>query len=185
MPERRSSALVSTERATHARGVLYVHACPRALCRHLEWTVTGVLGGTGVMGAALGLDWTQQPLASPAMRAEHVWRGSPGTGARLASALLTFPGLRYEVTEDPTPDREGERFAVTPELGLFRAGIGAHGDIVVPEDRLRAALLTGADDPSGLVRAIEDLLGAAWDRDLEPFRVIGADSGFARLHDVG
>ncbi len=35
---------------------------------------------------------------------------------------------------------EGARYSSTPELGIFHAVIGVHGDILIPEDRLRAAV---------------------------------------------
>jgi hypothetical protein len=45
--------------------------------------------------------------------------------------------------------------------------IGANGDILVPEGRLRAAMM--AAGPS-LPDELDRLLGTAWDNELEPFR---------------
>ena len=38
------------------RGVLYVHSAPSALCPHVEWAASGVLGG-----ASVDVDWVAQP----------------------------------------------------------------------------------------------------------------------------
>ena len=35
-----------------ARGVLYVHSSPRALCPHVEWAAGSVLGAASVIGVA-------------------------------------------------------------------------------------------------------------------------------------
>ena len=87
--------------------------------------------------------------------------------ARIASALRGFPNLRFEVTEDASAGT-GERFCFTPTLGMFRAATSATGDLLVPEERLRAAL--AEPDPTAAVRA---LLGEPWDDELEPFRMAG------------
>ena len=46
------------------------------------------------------------------------------------------------MTEAAEPGRDGERYSVTPDLGVFRATTGANGDLLVGEDRLRALLAT-------------------------------------------
>jgi hypothetical protein len=102
---------------------------------------------------------------------------------------VAFSTVRFEVTEDPNGSTEGERYAVTPNLGLFRATIGAHGDVLVHEDRLRS-LLIGARiaGSSGDVRAITEeidrLIGTPWDNELEPFRIAHEDSTVRVLHEV-
>ena len=63
------------------------------------------------------LDWTQ-PIERSAYRTDYSWTGPVGTGARLASALTGWQKLRYEVTEDATSSRQGERYAYTPTLGV-------------------------------------------------------------------
>ena len=124
------------------RGVVYVHSAPPALCPHVEWAVGGVLG------VRVTLDWTPQPAAPGTVRAELSWQADAGTGARLASALRDWMHLRFEVTEEPSAGAEGERWSSTPTLGLFHATTGVHGDILVREDRLRAALARAASDPA-------------------------------------
>lgn len=160
------------------RGVLYIHAAPSALCPHVEWAIAGVLG------TSVNLDWTPQPVASGMWRAELSWQAAPGTGSQLASGLRGWQLLRYEVTEEPSPGVEGARYSSTPDLGLFYAVIGVHGDILVPEDRLRAALDAAARGEGALSDQIDRLLGSAWDLELEPFRHAGDGAPVRWLHQV-
>ena len=79
------------------RGVLYVHSAPSALCPHVEWAASGVLG------ASVDVDWVAQPAESGTYRAEISWQAAVGTAAALASALRGWERLRFEVTEEPGP----------------------------------------------------------------------------------
>ena len=118
------------------------------------------------------------------MRAELAWEGPAGTAGRVASALRGWPRLRFEVTEEPSPGAEGERFAWTPRLGMFRATVGVHGDIQVGEDRLRAALATAVAEGADVFETVESLLGQPWDEELEPFRYAGEGAPVRVLHHV-
>lgn len=157
-------------------GVLYVHSCPPALCPHVEWAVASELG------TRVSLTWTAQPAQDGTLRAEVSWHGRPGTAGRLAAALKSWKMLRYEVTENPSPGVDGERYSVTPDLGVYRTMIGANGDIVVGEDRLRVLLAT-AQGPQ-LAHGIDSLLGSAWDDELEPYRLAGEGAAVTWLHQV-
>jgi len=161
-----------------SRGVVFIHSCPRALSPHLEWALTAVFGPEA------HVDWAPQPISPGAVRAEILWTARSGMGASVASALLAFDQVRFEVTEDGVPGRDGERFAATPSLGLFRATIGPFGDVMVHEDRLRAALLR-ADAAKGSVRdEIARLIGTPWDDELEPFRSAHEGSTVRLMHHV-
>ncbi|MDD2858119.1 MAG: DUF3145 domain-containing protein [Candidatus Nanopelagicales bacterium] len=174
-----AKAANSTARVSDGgRGVVFIHSCPRAISPHLEWAVSGVFG-TNVR-----LDWTEQPVAPGTVRAEILWQGPRGTSAKLASALLAFHQVRYEVTEDASGQRPGERFAATPALGLFRADIGEHGDVMVAEERLRTALQHAAAGDAELADEIARLIGGPWDDELEPFRCAHEGSTVRLLHDV-
>jgi hypothetical protein len=130
-------------------------------------------------------DWTPQPAAPGSLRAELSWQADPGTGSRLASALRDGVQLRFEVTEEPSAGAEGERWSSTPTLGLYHATTGVHGDIVVREDRLRAALARAAADPAtDVVRELQGLLGKDWDDELETFRHAGDGAPVRWLHQV-
>ena len=160
-----------------ARGMLYVHACPPALCPHVEWAVAGQLG------VPVTLSWTAQPAAGGLLRAELGWRGGPGTAARIAGALKPWSMLRFEVTEEPSPGCDGERYSHSPTLGLFHARTSANGDIVVAEDQLRS-LLAAASGSEHLAHALDRLLGGAWDADLEPYRQGGEGAPVTWMHQV-
>ena len=164
---------------TTTRGVLYVHSAPRALCPHIEWAAGGVLG------VRLSMDWIPQPAAPGMYRAEVSWQAEQGTGARLTSALRGWAHLRYEVTEEPSNGVDGARWSHTPELGIFHAVTDVHGNVVVPENRIRAAMEVGLLDPEHLVHELDIALGRAWDDELEPFRHAGDGAPVRWLHRVG
>lgn len=161
-----------------SRGVVFIHSCPRALSPHLEWSLTAVFG------SEVHVDWSAQPISPGAVRGEFIWTDTPGTGARLASALLAFSQVRFEVTEDGIPGRDGERFAATPGLGLFRANIGPFGDVMVHEDRLRTALVRADSDGGSVRHEIARLIGTPWDDELEPFRSAHEGSTVRLMHQV-
>jgi len=161
------------------RGVLFVHSAPRALCPHIEWAAGGVVG------VRLSMDWIDQPASPGMLRTELSWHCTPGTGPRLASALRGWAHLRYEVTEEPSAGVDGGRWSHTPELGIFHAVTDVHGNVVVPEDRIRAALEAGRDDVTRLANDLDLALGRAWDDELEPFRYAGDGAPVRWLHRVG
>ncbi len=164
---------------TTTRGVLYVHSAQSAMCAHVEWAVAGVLG------VQVKFDWTPQPIAPAQWRTELSWQGEAGTAAELASALRAHQ-VRFEVTEEPCAGHEGSRFSSTPTLGVYHAVIGVHGDIMVNEDRLRAAVLRSLEtEDCDLSDELDLLLGQPWDDELEPFRHAGAGAPVRWLHQVG
>lgn len=167
---------MTTRQAT--RGVIYVHSAPSALCPHIEWAVGGVLGN------AVNLEWTPQPAQAGSYRAEYSWLGDTGTAAAIASALRGWNHLRFEVTEEPTSATEGARYSYTPDLGIFHAVTGLHGDIMIPEDRLKAAVVKAAMGEATLEIEIGRLLGKPWDDHLETFRHAGDGAPVRWLHQV-
>ncbi|MFL6063437.1 MAG: DUF3145 domain-containing protein [Friedmanniella sp.] len=160
------------------RGVLYIHSAPSALCPHIEWAVGGVFG------MPVRVSWTAQPIERAAYRCEYAWVGPVGTAARLASALKGWQKVRFEVTEEPTGRSEGERYSYTPTLGVFHAVTGLHGDILVPEDRIRNAVAAASTAGRDLRAALDQLLGRPWDEELEPFRHAGDGGAVRWLHEV-
>ena len=172
------TAHIASRPAPTTRGVLYVHSAPSALCPHLEWAVGGVLG------AAVSLEWSPQPAQAGSYRAELSFSGEPGTAAAIASALRGWNHLRFEATEDPTSQSEGARFSYTPDLGVFHAVTGLHGDIMIPEDRLKAAVVKAALGDTTLLLEIDKLLGKPWDDELETFRHAGEGAPVRWLHHV-
>jgi hypothetical protein len=145
-------------------GVLQVHSAPPALCPHIEWAVAGAVE------TAVSMPWVSQPAAPGSVRAELTWHGRPGTAGAITSALAGWNRLRFDVTEESSPGCDAVRYSYTPNLGIFSAVTSANGDILVPENRLRAALTMGATGASVLEAELDRLLGTAWDNELEPFR---------------
>jgi hypothetical protein len=158
--------------------VLYIHTATSALCPHVEWAVAGVLG------VRVALSWTTQPAAPGCHRAELSWQAPAGTAARLASALRGWVHLRFEVTEEPSAGVEGARYSFTPDLGIFHAVTGPHGDIMIPEDRLKAAMQKAERGEVVLTDALDRILGKPWDDELEPFRHAGDGAPVRWLHQV-
>lgn len=164
--------------ATSTCGVLFVHSAPSAMCPHVEWAAAGVLG------RAVDAEWTSQPVEPGSYRAELAWHGRPGTAAQIASSMRGWQKLRFEVTEEPSPGNEGSRFSYTPELGIFHAVTGVHGDIMIPEDRIKACMVKAQRGEISMEHALDGLMGTQWDDALEPFRHAGEDSPVRWLHQV-
>lgn len=160
------------------RGVLFVHSAPSALCAHVEWATAGVLGGK------VDLAWTPQPAEPGTYRAELSWQAPVGTAATLASTLRGWDLLRFEITEEPTATSEGARYSFTPSLGIFHAMTGLHGDVLIPEDRIRAVRVKAAQGEVSIDEALDALLGVKWDEELEPFRHAGEGAPVRWLHQV-
>jgi len=159
-----------------SHGVLYVHSTPRAVVPHVEWAVARVLGSPA------SLRWSPQPVDG-SRRTECTWTGRPGTAADFTTALRGWPMLRFEVTEEPSAGCDGERFMHVPGLGVFRATTDAAGDLMVTEGQLRG-VLSRVGSPDAIRHALDGLLGAAWDTDLEPYRHAGEGAPVVRLTQV-
>ena len=90
--------------------------------------------------------------------------GGYGRTPRLRAARLDAPALR--------------------DLGIFHAQTDTHGNVVIPENRVRAAL-EHSHDAARMRRELDLSLGQAWDDELEPFRYAGAGAPVKWLHRVG
>lgn len=160
------------------RGVLFVHAAPKAMCAHVQWALASVLG------VPAPLDWSKQPAVPGFMRTEVAWQGRAGTGSQIVSAMHGWDHLRFEVTEEPSHGSDGSRWSYTPSLGIFHAHTDSHGNIVVPEERVRKAL-EFTYDAYRMRHELDLALGTAWDNELEPFRYAGEGAPVRWLHRVG
>ncbi len=161
------------------RGVIFIHSVTPAVQPHVEWAVTSVLGYN------IHFEWTKQPAAPNMNRGEVAWTGEPGTGAMIASALGGWEHLRFEITEEPSPTADGGRWSCTPGLGIFYAQTDLLGNVVIPENRLRAAIEQAGGDATELQRLIDVAVGQAWDDELEVFRYAGAGVPVRWLNRVG
>ncbi len=178
MTSARSGSTGSGGRAVpNTRGVVYLHCCPAAIAPHVEWALAGVLG------RPVRLQWTGQPVASPRLRAEAGWTGPVGSAARLSASLRAWPMLVFEITEDGTSVTDGERLAYVPGRGFHRSIVSANGDVVVGEERLRG-LIERAQTADEYRHGLAELLGTAWDAELEPYRVGGDGAPVTLLHQV-
>ena len=140
------------------------------------------------------------------MRAELHWQGKPGAAGAITSALGSWNLMRFELTEDASPGCDAVRYSYTPALGTFSAVVAANGDIVVPENRLRAAMALADAAKSGDSRGRQSsgptraaapcprrlsggrarlLLGEPWDAELEPFRRAGDGAPVRWLNATG
>ncbi|WP_439647306.1 DUF3145 domain-containing protein [Aeromicrobium senzhongii] len=155
-----------------------MHSAPSALCAHIEWAAAGVLGGK------VDLSWTPQPAEPGTYRAELSWQAAAGTAAALTSVLRGWDLLRFEITEEPTATTEGARYSFTPTLGIFHAMTGLHGDLLIPEDRIKAFRVKAAQGEITMDEALDGLLGVKWDAELEPFRLAGEGAPVRWLHQV-
>ncbi len=160
-----------------ARGVLYVHSCPAAVCPHIEWAVARVLG------IPARLEWSAQGADPAVLRAQCEWSGKAGTAGELASALRSWGMIRFEVTEDPGHGADGERIAHVPGHGTHRAAMSANGDVLISEDRIRS-VMAQARNYDALKHGLDKLLGSAWDAELEPYRHAGEGASISWLHQV-
>ncbi|SHJ13526.1 Protein of unknown function [Tessaracoccus bendigoensis DSM 12906] len=161
------------------RGMIFIHSASAALCPHIEWAIGAVLD------TRISLGWVPQPAQPGSQRAEFSWTGAPGRGAAIASALGRLGQLRFEVTEEPSGSSDGQRYCHTPSLGSFSAVVGVHGDILIPEDRLKHAVATDALGGEPILKALERLLGAPWDEELDVFRYASEEAPVRWLHQVG
>ena len=131
------------------------------------------------------MPWVSQAAAPGSLRAELTWKGHPGMGGAITSALAGWNRLRFEVTEEASPGCDAVRHCYTPNLGLFSATTSANGDILIPENKLRAAMALGANAAALLDKELEKLLGTAWDNELEPFRRAGDGAPVRWLNATG
>jgi hypothetical protein len=89
------------------------------------------------------------------------------------------------VTEEASEGCDAVRYCYTPRLGTFSAVTSANGDILVPENRLRAVMSVAASNGSPLEAELDKLLGTAWDSELEPFRRAGDGAPVRWLNATG
>jgi len=125
-----------------------------------------------------------QPAQQGTYRCEVSWQAPAGSAAKVASAMRGWEQVRFEVSEEATASTEGARFSYTPTLGIFHALTGLHGDVLIPEDRVKAFMVKAARGEITMELALEGLLGAKWDDELEPFRHAGDGAPVRWLHQV-
>ncbi len=151
-----------------SHGSVTIHSAPRALAAHITLSLESILE------IPLSLSWLPQPLLAGTCKTEFIWRGNSASAGRITSALRGWHYLRFEVREESGRGSDGSFFRFTPDLGIHRADIGPHGDVMINENQLQS-VITQYRESFELPEKIEELLGVAWDRELEPFRLAGVD----------
>lgn len=155
---------------TSAQGTIFVHSAPRAVTPHIEWSIGRALG------EPIHIEWREQPALPDSLRGEVFWRGRSGSGADIASALVGWQTIRFEITEEPGVGLEGYRWSYTPTLGMFSSQVDWAGNLLVNEFKLRSAIESAGSNALELQREMRRLLGQSWDDELEVFRRAGADA---------
>lgn len=151
-----------------SNGTLTIYSAPKAVIRHVEWTISNILG------CPVEMTWRSQPLAPSTQWTTINWRGPLGTASKIASELSGWHYLRFEIYESCAQGLDGSLFMFVPEMGIFRASIGPHGDVMVSEHQL-TGLIRDLKSESDIVAKIEKVLGKPWDEDLECYRRAIAD----------
>jgi Protein of unknown function (DUF3145) len=155
-------------------GDLRIYSAPKALLRHIQWSLNQILGYPAE------LSWEEQHLAAGCFATEYQWRDIKPVASKIASALKAWHFLRFEVREYSTVGGEGVIYRCTPDLGLHQATTSSTGDVMIHENRLVSALEHNLSYES-LHAAIKESLGLEWDSELESFRRGVGAAGEIRL----
>lgn len=149
---------------TSVNGLIQIHSLPKHLRARCEWEISRIVG------RPVGIRWRRQGAIPSSLCGACEWIAEPGVAATLASALFGWSDVRFDIYESASPGNDGVRFSHTPRLGLFRAQIDASGATVVSEDRLRLVIESAGSDVTAIRESINDVLGTAWDQELDPLR---------------
>ena len=152
------------------QGMVFIHTAQRALLPHLEWAVGRILGGP------INIQW--RPVSSSQFRTEFHWSGDSMTATDLASELMGWKSIRFEVTS------ASHRWSFTPKLGLFHSDTDAAGNLLISEFRLKSALENAGSNALEMQRQMRELIGQPWDDELEQFRAHGTDAPVVWLQSV-
>jgi len=57
----------------------------------------------------------------------------------------------------------------TPELGIFYANVGPHGDVMINENQIQSIIRENISEVD-VIEKLERTIGKPWDDQLEPFR---------------
>jgi len=158
-------------------GDLRIYSAPRALIRHIQWSLNQIFG------EPIDIDWQPQRLAAGTLSTEYQWRGESYLASTIASTLKSWHYLRFEVREFSTLGGEGVLYRCTPELGLHQAVTSSTGDVMIHENRILTAL-HGHNDFEALQESLHEILGTAWDEELEWYRRGTLDSDLDRKASI-
>ena len=167
-------------------GRVIIHSCPRALTSHVEWALNDCLADFKPSV------WNPQPAEPGSLRTEFDWVGEYEQASKVISCLHRIGRIRAEIITNPHDDSLGERFLLTPVLGIHRSVMDSTGDLVIGEQKIRQVIFDCANElrnrptsttprplewESNLTRRLDVLCGTKWDEELDVFRsaAYGAD----------
>ena len=160
-----------------SHGTLTIYCAPRAVIRHIEWTISNVFG------APIELKWKPLSIQPTNYWTTFIWRGPSGSAALLASELSGWHYLRFEIHEASSASDQGSMYFFVPELGIYRGATNAHGDLMINEHQV-SAIVREHRCESDVITEIERALGRPWDEDLECYRraiIEGDDSHVVKI----
>ena len=161
------------------KGELRLHSCPRYLAKPVEWALVELFKSN------LNLIWQDQKIAPMTISTELKWIGPIGLGSRIVSILSKWPKIRLEVFQERHNEHLAERYALSPNLGIYRAELNAVGETIITESKLKAALDRSRMENEPFEVELAFLLGTPWDEDLEPFRRIVEDDKLKWISKTG
>jgi hypothetical protein len=153
-------------------GDLRIYSAPRALLRHIEWSLNAIFDET------LSLSWVAQHLSAGTHACEFQWRNEKERASKIASTLKSWHFIRFEVREFPLDGGEGVLYRCTPDTGLHQAVTASTGDVMIHENRI-VSLMSQAKSYETLRESMQLAIGSAWDEELECYRRGIDDAGLA------
>jgi hypothetical protein len=118
-----------------------------------------------------------QTSGAPLFSLDFTFDASAVDAATIASELAGIQRLWFEVSTPPNQVDLGQRYAFTPVLGIFHSQLDQGGNQVFGENQLLAAISASTFRPADELRlSLENLLGVAWDDQLEPLRRANLES---------
>lgn len=156
--------LVMSIEPKEVRGSLFIFSAPRSFCSPTNWALSEIFK------CDIQLDWRIQELLPNSYSSEFNWVGPSGLCARIVSNLSKWGKLRLEAVQEPINISLGERFSVTPELGIFRAEINSLGETLLSESKIKSGIERSKQESESIENELSFMLGKPWDDDLEPFR---------------
>ena len=151
------------ERPKMLAGDLHIYSAPRALLRHIQWSLNSIFD------SLVTIEWVNQPLVAGASAMSVEWKSSQEHASKIASTLKSWHFIRFEVREYPIGGGEGVLYRCTPDLGLHQAVTASTGDVMIHENRIRTLMDSHGTNES-LRTALDGALGNNWDEELECYR---------------
>ena len=155
--------LLAPEGFGTSHGTITIYSAPKPVLRHIEWTIGNVLGNP------FSLNWKVHRLSPSTFWTEANWSGPRGVASQIASELKGWHYLNFEIHETAANGSDGSLFMYTPELGIFYANVGPHGDVMINENQIQSIIRENISEVD-VIEKLERTIGKPWDNQLEPFR---------------